>query len=684
MARGGAYENPDVNVGIDRQSGQMIGQAIAGIGQQIGAAAANASNKMLKAKQDLAERKRKEAEQARIKAEQNWRIHKEVESQRTQTVINFDNTLKSNNIDMESLNGSFKTVIDDLYNAKDRLAQSRGDYEGRKEDEAMIRNNTAFIQGLGENFENMQLLTSTWKEKFKLRNTPGGIDDSATDPLFAAMMNIGEGNGQGINGGSVGWESRTGPGGKVQLYQVARSEKIRQLNWENGGKVGKLEDASDVYELSYDQVSGFLNDDDNNPNTFGPYSLVPDGGSERSKDLKGLRVTADGGGITQPDENGNGGYMSKGTEYEQTDGRGTYMEQKTWPDTKKIKSAIGPTAKSSAQAELGLGGSSITANSNIRANAQSRVGEIVDGKFVIKKDGSVTQYYFTDVGDGTRNGEGQFITQNEVVLGDSVNGLMTQENETGTEETDGYSAEEHARYIQFTEYQYMQQAGAYANPTTITPEAKDYIKTTTENSAEVAENYYKGIVDDPVARWNAIIPEADAEMKDGILTSGDDEFNFNKNEDGSYVDPVSVEKFVRELVLNDSTIGNTKEDRAFVKQIIDSIGIDVEEEVVLTEEQELEVGKNYSLIQGKINNILPSFEGSSSLDSIGGRTKLKKDVENIVKNAIPLLQQRDKSIKTEQQVVERLIKLSSKKGTSNYNPKLVKALNIYMQLTEQE
>jgi len=230
----------------------------------------------------------------------------------------------------------------------------------------------------------------------------------------------------------------------------------------------------------------------------------------------------------------------------------------------------------------------------------------------------------------------------------------------------------------------MQQAGAYANPTTITPEAKDYIKTTTENSAEVAENYYKSIVDDPVARWNAIIPEGDAEMKDGILTSGDDEFNFNKNEDGSYVDPVSVEKFVRELVLNDSTIGNTKEDRALVKQIIDSIGIDVEEEVVLTEEQELEVGKNYSLIQEKINNILPSFEGSSSLDSIGGRTKLKKDVENIVKNAIPLLQQRDKSIKTEQQVVERLIKLSSKKGTSNYNPKLVKALNIYMQLTEQE
>ena len=110
----GAYDNPDVNVGIDRQSGRMIGQAIAGIGQQIGGAVSQRAEKIAAAEKELAERKRKEAEQARIRSEQNWRIHKEVESQRTQTVINFDNTLKSNNIDMASLDGSFKTVIDDF------------------------------------------------------------------------------------------------------------------------------------------------------------------------------------------------------------------------------------------------------------------------------------------------------------------------------------------------------------------------------------------------------------------------------------------------------------------------------------------------------------------------------------------------------------------------------------------
>ena len=68
----GAYDNPDVNAGVDRRSGQMIGQAIAGIGQQIGGAVSQRAEKIAGAQKELAERKRKEAEQARIRSEQNW------------------------------------------------------------------------------------------------------------------------------------------------------------------------------------------------------------------------------------------------------------------------------------------------------------------------------------------------------------------------------------------------------------------------------------------------------------------------------------------------------------------------------------------------------------------------------------------------------------------------------------
>ena len=504
----GAYSNPDVNVGIDRQSGKMIGQAIAGIGQKIGSAYAQGAEKIAAAQKEVAERKRKEAEKARIRAEQNWRIHKAVESQRTQAVVDFESTLESQNIDVESLNGSFKGVIDELYEAKDRLAQSRGDYEGRKDDEAMIRNNTAFISGLQNNFISMNMLMSTWKEKFKLRDVPGGIDSSTSNPLFAAMMEIGEGGSEGIGAGKIGWETRTGPGGKKQLFQVARSEEIRKLNWINGGKKGALENASDTYELNYDQVRSFLDDDDNNPNTFGPFNLVPDDTAERKKDLKSAKIIGEDGKITLPDEQGQGGYFIKGSQFVgDPDGLRPYWDQKTWPNTQKIQGQIGKYAKSSAQADLGFGGSSITANSSIRANALKKeitvkmtddqwiefenddqrvaAGWILKGDKWTKK---ATQYYIPQY--GKRNDQGELTELPDFILGDSVTGIMSQDNEEGTGETDGYSPKEYEKYIKFTEWQYMSQAGAFAAPTNIIPEKREYITTSSPSGpgAELSTN----------------------------------------------------------------------------------------------------------------------------------------------------------------------------------------------------
>lgn len=590
----GAYSNPDVNVGIDRQSGKMIGQAIAGIGQKIGSAYAQGAEKIAAAQKEAAERKRKEAEKARIRAEQNWRIHKAVESQRTQAVVDFESTLESQNIDVESLNGGFKGVIDELYEAKDRLAQSRGDYEGRKDDEAMIRNNTAFISGLKGNFESMNGLMGTWKERFKLRDKPGGIDNSATDPLFAAMMEIGQGSTQGIGAGSIGWETRTGPGGKKQLFQVARSEAIRELNWINGGKKGELKNASDTYELGYDQVRSFLEDDDNNPNTFGPFSLVPDDSAERKKDLQSGGVIGEDGKITQPDENGQGGFYSKGKQVKAADGRGSYWSQSSWPNTEKIRGQIGTYAKSSAQAELSFGGSSVTANSNIRANALKR--EItINGK-------KATQYYIPTY--GKRDSEGKLEHLPELILGDSINGIMSQGGEEGTEETDGYSPEEYEKYIKFTEHQYMAQAGAFANPISITPDKRDYVDED-GGATKHAEVYYDQIIEDPLSRWNAIMDmEDDATMEDGILDSDGTKFDFNVNEDGSFVKPNDIEKFVRAIVLKDNTIGNTKEDRALIKGIIDNIGKEAQvtiEDIALDENLD-DNTKNYKILEMELKD----------------------------------------------------------------------------------
>ena len=701
----GAYDNPDVNVGIDRQSGQMIGQAIAGIGQQVGGAVSRGAEKIAVAEKEFAERKRKEAEKARIRAEQNWQISKQVESQKTAEVMEFQATLKANNIDIDSLDGSFRSVIDEMYAAKSRLAQSRSDYDGRKEDEAAIRNGQAFIGSIGEKFQTMNMLTSTWKEKFKSRNVPGGIDDSSSDPMFAAMMNIGEGDGEGINGGSVGWERRTGPGGKIQLFQVAKSEAIRKVNirkkLSEEGLAGEyLDNAveltytnekdsfSDTYELSYDQVSGFLNDDDNNPNTFGPFSLVPDHTKEIKEAGKSSGIFLEGGAINKEQ------FYSKGTEYINVDGLGgSYGEQISWPNTAAMKGELGVVSKSAAQAELSFGGSSITANSNIRANALSRTKK-VDGK-------EVTEYYFPTFGERDPQ-TGEIKETGEVILGDTMSGLMTQQNEDGTEETNGYDKEEYDRYLEFTNYMYMSQNGAYADPEKIASEKREYINKPTGNEIkkdeEIGREYYEVFEDDPIRLWQSktndrtaemVIDEETGEETNVIkVTRNDEEETFDLD------DPAQKEFFLTEIMMSDPSLkGDSAAAKAKRDAVLANLGVEKEEEapIVLTKKQETTRNNKFTELQEQFVTKIETFlnaknrlgipvgkMGMNITDKIKGIDAMLEDATRTFSEDENL---KGLGVKTKEEVLNRLIQLSSKEGTSNYNPELVKNLENYKELS---
>ena len=675
MATGGAYANPDVNVGVDRQTGRMIGSTIAGVGQSF---ASGITEK--KRRDDVAdERRRKEAEKAKARAEQNWAISKQVESQKTQEIMEFQAELKANNIDMDSLDGSFRSVIDEMYAAKSRLAQSRSDYDGRKEDEAAIRNGQAFIGGIGEKFQTMNMLTSTWKEKFKTRDVPGGIDNSASDPLFAAMMNIGEGDGKGVNAGSVGWERRTGPGGKIQLFQVADSPKIRELN---NGK---------PYELSYDQVSGFLNDEDNNPNTFGPFSLVPDHTKEINQAGKDARIFLEGGAINKEE------FYSKGTAYVAADGLGgTYGEQLSWPNTKLMQGSLSTIAQSSAEAELGFGGSSITANSNIRAKAKNRK------KIITLPNGEkqeVTEYYFPTFGERDPQ-TGEIKETGEVILGDSMSGLMTQNNEDGTEETDGYGKEEYDNYLKFTEYQYMSQNGAYAPPEAIASEKREYINKPKgdepKGDEDIGREYFKVFEDDPVKLWQSKTNDRDAKMlvDDNGEETGVIEVTRNgETETFDLNDEAQKEFFLTETMLSDPSL---KGDSAAAKAKRDAIlaNLSIEEEpVVLTEEEETDISDTYSeFVMGKDgeggimnSKTLFGFDLNEQADFLNKASKIPGSSASRVISSklapkidqlLELMLKKDSSI-TKESMVNRLIKMNNKEGKANYNPGLVQALEIY-------
>tara|TARA_R100000935_G_scaffold47562_1_gene71662 strand:+ start:499 stop:2637 length:2139 start_codon:yes stop_codon:yes gene_type:complete len=592
----GAYDNPDVNVGIDRQSGRMIGQAIAGIGQQIGGAVVQRAEKIAAAEEELADRKRKEAEKARLRSEENWRIHKQVESERTAETINFTNVVKGNQIKMDSLGDSFGEIMDKRSKAKDALRQSTGDYSGRKEDEAYIRNSGVFLTGAGENFSTMKMLTDTWKEKFKTRDDPGGIDNSSTDPHFALMMQIGEGDGEGINGGSISWATKTGEGGKIQMFQVAQSEEIRKLNirekLSGEGLEGDYLDSaveltytnekdsfSDTYELSYDQIQSYLTDDDNNPNTFGVFNIVPDLTAEIKADLVGNGTFTADGTLPTPDAEGSGGLYTTGAEVRVNTPRGDYYEQMQWPDTASIATKVNSSAEAQAKTELSYGGSDVTANSIIRSRANKITGSMssVQGKgkvFVADKvdangkvigvPGKVIQYSVPNVTGRTAAGER--IEGEPTILGNSFDGMMSQDfGEEGTEETSGYSQQEYDKYQEFTKYLYMSQAGAYANATGVAPTEREFIDGTENKSAiEGGKQYYDSFMEDPLQTWSAKMgtdPENSYDPETGILyiNGTDDSYDLN--------DPAQKEEVLNEIIAKDNTIGKTAKDREYIKAI---------------------------------------------------------------------------------------------------------------------
>ena len=511
----GAYDNPDVNVGVDRQSGRMIGQAIAGIGQQIGGAVAAGAEKKAAAEKEFAERKRKEAEKDRIRAEQNWRIRKQVESQKTNEIINFKTKVAAENVKLNSLDGSFNTLIDDYYTALKTYESSSGDYEGREEDEALIRNSKSFIDNIGERFGTMKALTSEYREKVKRIGKAGGVDPEATDPRFSAMMLIGDGNGEGLNSGSISWTTRKGPGGKIQMFQVAKSEEIRKENIRNKladeGLTGEyLNNAveltydnekgnfSDEYELSFDQINGIFEDDDNNPNTFGPFSIIQDDAKQIITAGKAENVLGEDGKLIPGDPSKPGsGTITLGEKITTTDSRGQYTEQKTWPNTAKIIGLLTQDAENNATADLQWSGSQATANSNIRTNSNKTMGKIVDGKFVKDAKGTVTQYSIPQYGemiDGEmvyRKPNGELIVGPEMVLGDSVNGILSQDfNEQGTEETMGYSKEEFDKYVAFGKFQYMNGVGAFDPVSSQPAESRvyDFEFSATERAQRAAAN----------------------------------------------------------------------------------------------------------------------------------------------------------------------------------------------------
>ncbi len=244
-----------------------------------------------------------------------------------------------------------------------------------------------YFKNMGETFGTMSYVVD---EFIKTKNTKGtdgkqegSIDLSSLDPRFSELINILDPNSTAQGNVSLDVSYKDG---KVQTYQVVKSEAIREENRrlyeseedpelkkqyldENG-------EISDTYKLSYDEIKNFVNNKNNNAYIVGnQFSTVPGVSSVIDNAKKNSVINKDG----SPDA----AYMSQ-VPFQKTitqNGRRVVVDV-TRPEVNKIAGAL--KADSDALTRLMFGGGENSAYASfVKANFDKFKGSTID------EDGSI-------------------------------------------------------------------------------------------------------------------------------------------------------------------------------------------------------------------------------------------------------------------------------------------------------
>ena len=292
-------------------------------------------------------------------------------------------------------------------------ADSLAIMQGTATDEQVKRNVALdnYFTNMGETFGTMSYVAD---EFIKTKNTKGtdgkqegSIDLSSLDPRFSELINVLDPNSTAEGNVSLDVSYKDG---KVQTYQVVKSEAIREENRrlyeseedpelkkqyldENG-------EISDTYKLSYDEIKNFVNNKNNNTYLVGnQFSTVP--GVSSVVDYAKTNEIIDKDGSPKAD------YMSQAP-FQKTitqNGRRVVVDV-TRPEVNKIAGAL--KAESNALTRLMFGGGENSAYASfVKANFDKFKGSTID------KDGNimVTLLKRNEAGDYEIDENGNYIPE---------------------------------------------------------------------------------------------------------------------------------------------------------------------------------------------------------------------------------------------------------------------------------
>lgn len=268
-----------------------------------------------------------------------------------------------------------------------------------------------YFKNMGQTFGTMSYVID---EFLNIKNTKGtdgksegSIDLSSVDPRFNELLSIQDPNSTAEGKVSIDVSYNDG---KVQTYQVVKSENIRKINRElyesetnpelKKKYLDESGEISDTFKLSYDEIQSFV--DNKNGNTYltgNQFGTVPGVSPVKDYAIKNEIIGKDG--------SPNADYMSQ-IPFQRTitqDGRRVVVDV-TRPEVNKIAGAL--KSESNALTRLMLGGGENSPYASfVKANFDKFEGSTID------KDGSIMVRLLkrNEVGDYELDENGNYIPE---------------------------------------------------------------------------------------------------------------------------------------------------------------------------------------------------------------------------------------------------------------------------------
>ena len=409
----GTYRNPEIIIDTDgeisstRRNQAKTSAAISSIGQEL----------------------RKASDRNRARKAANWNIYRQNSEASLAVQEGIVSEGLKKGLDEETLRNQSKDMMSKFANAKIRLEQSTGYYDGYEADKAYVENTKQALNNLPDLFSSMSLNVNEYENSIKskgLGSNSGQINPRFTEPQFAIMNDIAN-NRPGVSG-SVSWRREYTPESGHQWFQVAKGSSIKDANMK---MYEETADGNIYNETTYIKNPSIMSKEDGLGEILSS-TVINDTG-----ELKEDMYTTD--------------YFERETSIEGMEGK--EIAKRVSPNVEKIAQTINPTVDTWANLMTRYGPDTLSAYIETSTEA-------------IEVDG-VTKFFIPTImkdskGNIMKDSEGNVMLGPKKQIGGEEGYFETDYNSENSKRN-GYSEEDYKDIQELIQYDLLRRTGALSS-----------------------------------------------------------------------------------------------------------------------------------------------------------------------------------------------------------------------------